>query len=49
MENYERYFTDRKNAKETAKQTAGHITSFLSIGENGEPITVYKVTYKQLF
>ena len=48
MEYYEKTFTDLEEARITAKETKGKITSFLSY-ENGEIITVYCVRYKQLF
>lgn len=46
---YERNYTDPEQAKEAARQTGGRITAFISTDENGEPITVYCVKYKQLF
>ena len=49
MEYYERTFTDLEEARITAKETKGKITSFLSLDEHGEIITVYCVKYRQLF
>jgi len=49
MEYYERTYTNEQEAREAAKQTKGSLSSFLSIGEHEEIITVYVVRYKQLF
>ena len=49
MDYYERYYTDYEEAKRVKKETHGKIDSFISTDENGNPITVYVVRYKQLF
>jgi hypothetical protein len=49
MEYYEKTFTDIEEARIAAKETKGKISSFLSLDENGEIITVYSVKYRQLF
>lgn len=49
MEYYERTFTDLEEARIAVKETKGKLSSFLSLDENGEIITVYCVKYRQLF
>lgn len=46
---YEKTTESLEEAKEIQKKTKGKISSFLSINENNEIITVYTVKYKQLF
>lgn len=46
---YERNYTSLDDAKQAQQIVGGTISSFLSIGQNGEFITVYCLRYKQLF
>ena len=46
---YEKCTTDQEEAKKIAKETKGKISTFLSIDEKENPITVYCIKYKQLF
>ena len=49
MKYYERCYTSIKEAKQAQKIVGGTITSFLSINEKEEIITIYCLRYKQLF
>lgn len=49
MEFYEKNYINYEKAKEAAKITSGKISTFLSINEKEEVITVYCVRYKVLF
>lgn len=56
METYERIFADYEAAKQAQKITGGKLDTMYVCDENGnprtdagEPIFVYRVTYKQLF
>lgn len=46
---YEKCFKTLKEAQECKALTGGTISTFLSIGEHEQPITIYCVRYKQLF
>ena len=49
MEFYEKNYINYEEAKKTARITGGKISTFLSINENEEVITIYCVRYKVLF
>jgi len=49
MEFYEKNYINYEEAKEAVKITGGKISTFLSINEKEEVITIYCVRYKVLF